>query len=336
MERAREEERLHWSRKEKRESLLENARRLSQEREQLETALQQGELRRTEHQQSVGQQESALVLLLNNWEEMQGSVSRMESDLEARRAELSRTREHAEAASREVLRVRTECANHDAHREHLADRDAVLAEETRVLEKTLELRQVECEETRTRLSAAREELAAAERNLSLEGVRRDELDKSREDLREKVNKLALEIEAARSGLEMLRGLHESFEGFGAGARTLLTKSGTRMSPLADALHVKSPDLVPALETALGHAIEALVVDGEGDAVGALAKLKEGAGRATILDRTVQTGRERIRIDGSASGCRDPGMGALVSRCAVRHRSSSRRSSFESRAGGIAG
>lgn len=285
VERAREEERLHWSRKERRESLLENARRLSQEREQLEVSLQQGEVRRAEHQQSYGEHEIALALLLKNWEAMQAGVARIESDLEARRGELSRTREHAEAAAREVLRVRTECANHDAHREHLADRDAVLAEEARVLEKTLELRQAECDETRARLAAAREEFAGAERNLLMEGVRREELDKSRDDLREKVNKCALEIEAARSGLEMLRGLHDSFEGFGSGARTLLTKSGARVSPLADALHVKTPDLVPALETALGQAIEALVVESEGDAVGALEKLKEGAGRATILDRT---------------------------------------------------
>ncbi|HET9888017.1 MAG TPA: AAA family ATPase, partial [bacterium] len=156
VERAREEERLHWSRKERRESMLENAKRLSQEREQLELALQQGETRRGEHESLAGQHEAALVLLLNNWEEMQASVARLESDLEARRGELSRTREHVEAAGREVLRVRTECANHDAHREHLADRDAVLAEEARVLEKTLELRRSECEETRAKLAAARE------------------------------------------------------------------------------------------------------------------------------------------------------------------------------------
>jgi chromosome segregation protein len=285
VERAREEERLHWSRKEKRESLLENAKRLSQEREELDVSLKQGELRRTENQQIAGQQEAGLVLLLSNWEEMQNALLRMESDLEARRGELSRTRERAEAAAGEVLRVRTECANLDAHREHLADRDAVLAEEARVLEKTLELRQAECEESRSRLNGARDEMAAAERNLVMEGARREELDKSREDWREKVNKLALEIEAARSGLEMLRGLQESFEGFGAGARALLTKSGARVSALADALHVKTPDLVPALETALGQSIEALVVDGEGEAVGALQKLKEGAGRATILDRS---------------------------------------------------
>lgn len=285
LERVREEERENWARKERRESLLETARRLAAEREELETRIRANETRREERGKAAGELEAALASVALEREEAEATLGRVETDLEGRRAELSRTRESAEAVAREVLRVKTEVANHEAHRAHLADREAVLSEEARLLEETLKARRAEADEVETRRRALKEELAAREADVARAVARREEFDATRETLREETGRLALELESARSGLEMLRGLHDSFEGFGAGARALLADGGnTRPRALADSLHVNRPDLTLALETALGPFIEILVAGSERETFEAIEKLRAGGGRATLLDR----------------------------------------------------
>ena len=143
-------------------------------------------------------------------------------------AGLSRTRELAESASREVLRVRTECANHDAHHEHLADPgDAVLAEENAPVEETLRLRRAEGEETRARRAAYKDDLAAAERNLFLGGARRGELENPAKKSSTGTESLCdRDVRAIRFG-RCSRGLHDSFEGSAPAPARLLAKSGAR-------------------------------------------------------------------------------------------------------------
>ncbi len=306
LEQVRVEERENWGRKERRESLLETAKRLGAEREELLARIAANEIRRTESETRAVEEEARLAELASTLEESKASLARMESDLEGRRGELSRTREAAEALAQEVLRVKTEVANHDAHRDHLADRDAVLAEELRQLEEVGRARGAEAQETRALCARLAEDLTAREEQLQRDSARRDALDAERETARENVARLALEGEAARSGLAMLRGLHESFEGFGPGARSLLASGGARVRALADSLHVTKPELLPALETALGQALEALVTDSEHDAHDAIERLRTGSGRATIVDRgalgrAAKSARAELPQDGAILG-----------------------------------
>ncbi len=285
LERVREEERENWARKERRESLLETARRLAAERSELDAGIVANEAKRAEQERCAGEEEARLALLATQLEESTASLARMEADLGARRSELAGTREAADAVGQEVLRVKTEVANHDAHREHLADRDAVLAEESLLLGEAGRARGAEAEEAQARCAELARDLEARDARIQKENARREALEGTRDAMREDVARLALEGEAARSGLEMLRGLHESFEGFGPGARSLLSTNGKRqVRALADSLHVTKPELLPALETALGQALEALVTESENEAHDAIERLRSGAGRATILDR----------------------------------------------------
>lgn len=296
LEHVREEERENWARKERRESLLEKARRLVAERDELEERIRQCDTRRQEQEWYSGEHQGALAQLALNLSEAEAALLRLETDLEGRRAELSRTRESAEAVGQEVQKLRTEIANHEAHTGHLADRDAVLSEESRLLEETTRARRAESEEVEEKRRVLQEEAASRDEEVVRGTAHREDLERNREALREEMSRLALEIESTRSGLQMLRGLHESFEGFGSGARSLLSgEGGAKMRAFADALHVTEPKFNLALETALGQSIEVLVTGTENDVFQAIERLRTGQGRATIIDRETlgdwETGEE---------------------------------------------
>jgi chromosome segregation protein len=198
---------------------------------------------------------------------------------------LSSAREVVEDASLTVGRLQAELANVEARADHLSDREAVLGEELREIVEIQASRQRELDETGERSANLRAEVEGRERELDDARSRRDDVESDRERTRDEAESLAVEEESARSGLAMLRSLQESHEGFGRGARALLSGEvgGRRLESLADSLHVSRPDLIPALDSALAAAVEYVIAPDAESAVGSIRALKNAEGRATVVD-----------------------------------------------------
>ena len=114
-----------------------------------------------------------------------------------------------------------------------------------------------------------------------------------------------ELDAARQRLSVLRELEKNMEGYQNSVKTVMRAASARrlrgiIGPVSSILRVE-PGREVAIETALGGALQNIVVENEAAAKAGIALLRsENAGRATFLPLdTVQPGFFRGSLSGSA-------------------------------------
>jgi len=121
--------------------------------------------------------------------------------------------------------------------------------------------------------------------ISTASGRREELDRERETVRESVRSVKSRLDAIRSELQLLEGLAQSKETFPSSVAWLLENQAenfNRLTTVSDVLNVNE-ELIPALEAALGEAMNYLVVGNMDEALRAAGLLKEHKkGRATFI------------------------------------------------------
>ncbi len=116
------------------------------------------------------------------------------------------------------------------------------------------------------------------------------------DLTEKSNELHLDIEAKRRRVQILTELENSMEGFSHAVKKVVSEAEKGIlrgihGPLSKLISVDKKYSV-AIETALGNAIQNVVVDTEADAKRAINYLKtNNAGRATFMPISSTVARE---------------------------------------------
>ena len=118
-------------------------------------------------------------------------------------------------------------------------------------------------------------------------------------------RLGRELDAARQRLSVLRELEKNMDGYQNSVKAVMRAAAARrlrgiIGPVSDILKVE-PGCEVAVETALGGALQNIVVENEAAAKAAIALLRsDNAGRATFLPLdTVQPGVFRGRLSGSA-------------------------------------
>ena len=118
-------------------------------------------------------------------------------------------------------------------------------------------------------------------------------------------RLGRELDAARQRLSVLRELEKNMDGYQNSVKAVMRAAGARrlrgiIGPVSAILKVESGCEV-AVETALGAALQNIVVENEAAAKAAIALLRsDNAGRATFLPLdTVQPGVFRGRLSGTA-------------------------------------
>ena len=118
-------------------------------------------------------------------------------------------------------------------------------------------------------------------------------------------KLSRALDAARQRLSVLRELEKNMDGYQNSVKTVMRAASARrlrgiIGPVSSILRVE-PGREVAIETALGGALQNIVVENEAAAKAGIALLRsENAGRATFLPLdTVQPGGFRGRLTGSA-------------------------------------
>ena len=132
-------------------------------------------------------------------------------------------------------------------------------------------------------------------------ARRTALDAADDD----EQKLSRALDAARQRLSVLRELEKNMDGYQNSVKTVMRAASARrlrgiIGPVSSILRVE-PGREVAIETALGGALQNIVVENEAAAKAGIALLRsENAGRATFLPLdTVQPGGFRGRLTGSA-------------------------------------
>ena len=242
-----------------------------------------------EHQRRIEDNETAIAEAEQRQKDIEGQIERLGENLESIKAELEemggQLEQRAEslqvledrlAADRSALDTATarnlEVIESDAsQRSHL--RELQVKQENRrermtILEEDREAvlrRGAEAETGLKQLRKQGEELADRRRGLleELAGLEKNEtdLEASVPELQETVSSLMARREAAKSTHDLLRKLHEEYEGYGKGPREILQRHGSEdrvAGGLADLLKVEPGDAV-ALEMLLDELLDAVVV-----------------------------------------------------------------------------
>ena len=250
---------------------------------------------------------------------MEAAGRKLAEELAALNEELLRLTQESNAsgAQRDVLRQelatltaqRTEAqvakAAAEAAAETAQSRLPALEQDAEALEAQRDDAQADLDDTRkyqSLLAENEKQLANIRAGLELKlKNRKNALDEA--DMAEQ--KLGRELDAARQRLSVLKELEKNMDGYQNSVKTVMRAASARrlrgvIGPVSAILSVE-PGKETAIETALGGALQNIVVENEAAAKAGIALLRsENAGRATFLPLdTVQPGVFRGSLSGSA-------------------------------------
>ena len=254
------------------------------------------------------QQEGREGSLSAQIEQRRGRLAEIEQQLEQGRAALeAKSREAEEAASsagtlaRELEQLRSQAdlgtagaaeakallSALAAAAQEVMDRDETVRRELRELEQRLEQARTESKAARKGYEDALEERDAVKNVISGYQLRMESRQKKAAQTKDRHVKLQMEENALTSRMKLLKEMEQMHEGYSKAVKLVVGEAqrGTLQhihGPVADLLKVPDQYTV-AIETALGGAMQNIVVDREEDGKAVIQYLKRrDAGRATIL------------------------------------------------------
>ncbi len=177
--------------------------------------------------------------------------------------------------------------------EEQAQRRTELAAQKGQAEERLELALEEQRRCGERLAAARDEVVSAGNTIAGYQLRLQARAQKRDELQKKRTAAGVELDTVRSKLGMLREMEREYEGYSKAVRMVMQEAsrGTLKNihgPVSKLLKTEDAYAI-AVETALGAAMQHIVVSAEEDGKAAIQMLKRrDGGRATFLPiRTIQ-------------------------------------------------
>ena len=250
---------------------------------------------------------------------MEAAGEKLAAEIEALNAELARLADASTASGARKDSLRAELADRTAKRTEaqVAQAAAEAAGDTArqrlpALEQSARDAAAQLEETKQDLADTVKYRQTLEENEKQLGNIRSGLElklRSRKAALDEADtaeqRLGRELDAARQRLSVLRELEKNMDGYQNSVRAVMRAAGARrlrgvLGPVSTILKVE-PGCEVAIETALGGALQNIVVENESAAKAAIALLRnDHAGRATFLPLdTVQPGVFRGRLSGTA-------------------------------------
>ena len=174
------------------------------------------------------------------------------------------------------------------------DRLSALLSEINDAETRLAEAQTEAAEDRKKLEQAREEAASLQNRLAGYAMRVEGRRKRAADAADKRMKLTMELNALQSRISMLQEMEKEYQGYSKAVRTVMQDAGRGIlkhihGPVANLIKTDDEYAI-AVETALGGAMQHIVVDTEEDGKAAIEMLKRrDAGRTTFIPISVVHG-----------------------------------------------
>ena len=192
--------------------------------------------------------------------------------------------------------------------QEVMDRDGAVRREAQELDGRLELAREERRSAQTEQTKAREERDAAQNVISGYQLRAQSRQKKAEQLKDRLMKLRMEENALSARIKLLTEMERDHEGYTRAVKLVMGEAERGIlqnihGPVAGLLKTEDRYTV-AVETALGGAMQNLVVDREEDGKAVIQYLKRrDGGRATILPlSSIRPGELRER----ESLAREPG------------------------------
>ncbi len=192
--------------------------------------------------------------------------------------------------------LRVEMTTSNTSIDEIKSRRGVINELLKQTEAEKQSLNADFEETKILLDKTEENILSLQNSIKGYELRLENRNAELKELTDKSNELHLDIEAKRRRVQILTELENSMEGFSHAVKKVVTESEKGIlrgvhGPISKLISVDKKYSV-AIETALGNAIQNVVVDTEADAKRAINYLKtNNAGRATFLPISSITARE---------------------------------------------
>ena len=236
--------------------------------------------------QGLEEDEKALADLEAKLGDDQGALDEKRAQINAQGEITDKIGEEEESLSAALIEKQLSLSALDATKETAAEHREELREQSDALgEQIKKLGQAIIESQKT-LGAYEEKLADIKDTVAQYDEKIKEISASRNISAERVEEISGSLAAVNGRLDALKRLEEHFEGYVNSVKFVLEKASEGAlkgicGPVSKLISV-SPDLVVAIETALGANIQNIVVENERAAKDAIALLKSsGAGRATF-------------------------------------------------------
>ncbi|MGO5040576.1 chromosome segregation protein SMC [Lawsonibacter sp. LCP25S3_E2] len=246
----------------------------------LSAQIEQRRERLCEIEQQLEQGRSALEEKSREAEEAAQSAGTLAQELEQLRSQ-------ADLGSAGAAEAKALLSALAAAAQEVLDRDENVRRELSELEQRLEQARGDSKAARKRYEDALEERDAVKNVISGYQLRMDSRQKKANEAKDRHVKLQMEENALTSRMKLLREMEQMHEGYSKAVKLVVGEAqrGTLQhihGPVADLLKVPDQYTV-AIETALGGAMQNIVVDREEDGKAVIQYLKRrDAGRATIL------------------------------------------------------
>lgn len=259
-------------------------------------------------ERELADQEGRAGSITGQIEERRTRLEGVVAEMEALRVQLQANRVRAEETARsagglagemEELRARESVERASAGEakallsalaaaaQELLDREEAVRRELSALEERVLNAETEEEQASQELSKAREDLDALGNVLSGYALRLEKRQVRAKEAEERHVKLQMEENALKSRIQMLSEMEKFYEGYSKAVKVVMTDAtrgqlGGIHGPVAGLVHVPDKYTV-AVETALGSAMQNIVVDSEENGKAAIEYLKRrDAGRCTFL------------------------------------------------------
>ncbi len=238
------------------------------------------------------------------------SLKTLGQSLEAAQAESQRLTASADSAERKALGLRArqallqaEAADKRADIASLTASMEQVAERRETVRSDLEAAETRCEELTAQkkayeaaLEEAREAVTSCKNSAAGYALRQKSRTERRDALQKAVNSLRIELQTVQSRGRMLQEMQRDYEGFSKAVRLVMQEAqkktlGRIYGPVSALLQTDDAYTV-AIETALGAAMQNIVVATEDDGKNAIRFLKRcDGGRATFLPLNTIRGRD---------------------------------------------
>lgn len=200
------------------------------------------------------------------------------------------------AVSAEIADKRVEMVTADTGAKEISERAAVI--DSLLIKRSEEFNTycAEFDETNGMLSELEENIISCKNAVDGYKMRLESRENSARELKAKCDAVNIDIEAKRRRVQILRELENNMEGFNNSVKAVMNEAEKGIlrgvhGPVSKLITVEKAYSV-AIETALGNAIQNIVVDTEADAKRAIGFLKSAnSGRATFLPITSIKARE---------------------------------------------
>ncbi len=209
-------------------------------------------------------------------------------------ARIAESRNEYFSRENEIAQLNERANGIETLRNSFLERKESVSGEIRAFNEGIENTRRDIEKTRNDISEANRKLSGMRENVDDLTKRRENAEKLLKDTNAELNEKQVEYNSKSSKKKILEGLENDYAGYARSVKAVLTAKelkGLSIYGTISGLVDVEKRYVLAIETALGGALQNIIVESEQDAKAAIAYLrKTGGGRATFLPVTSVKGR----------------------------------------------